>query len=331
MDGVIGVGIIGAGRWGEAHAQIYNCNVQTRIRGVFDPNNSRAEYLAETYGGVAYSSLEDLLADSSIKLVSVVTPEALHVEPVLKAVDAGKAFYVEKPLATTMEDVKTLQDAAAGRIAMGGHLLRFESRYRAIKESIHEYGRVEHMYFRRIRPHQEKETYSRTHTALIMQSHDINIANWYAGTPFKRIVAMEGRYRGEPMADAMSILVEYENGVTATLESGWLIPNDAGYDADDRVSVACAQGSFELRIPGNDFYQYSVGGSQIPNLYYDLEVGDQRYGPLRAALDYAANCVLHGEIAAQNTIEDAAETVLFALTAIRSAKENRFVDRAEMI
>jgi UDP-N-acetylglucosamine 3-dehydrogenase len=325
----IKVGIVGAGRFGEAHAQNYSSMSGVEVAGVFDPDAAKAGKLADTYGGKAFDSLDALLEAPDIRLVSIVTPENAHLEPFLKGVEAGKAVYVEKPLAVSVEDIRTMVDASRGAIALGGHLLRYETRYRHIKEHIPEYGAVYHLYFRRLRALWEMSIYGRTHTALIMQSHDINICNWYAGVPFKRVVALEGHYRGTEVADAMSILVEYENGVTATLESGWLFPDDVGYGADDRCSVACEKGSFDLRIPGVDFYHYGKGGVQFPNPYYDIEVGGKMYGPLRAALDYAVACVAKGEIPQENTIPEAAETVALALAAIQSAQEGRFVARDE--
>ena len=187
MD-IINVGIIGAGRFGEAHAQAYACMAQARVTGVFDPDGDRAAAVAERYGGRVYPSVDELVSAPDIGLVSIATPEAHHVEP------------------------------------------------------------------------------------------------------FRRMIALEGHYRGDNVADGVDLLVEYESGATATIESGWLLPDGAGFGADDRCSVACEQGTFELRIPGVDYIRDAAGGAQAPNPYYNLAIGDTIHGPLRVALEYAVTC-----------------------------------------
>lgn len=324
------VGIVGAGRFGEAHAQHYDCMPGVQIAAIHDLDVEKAKGLGDRFGARACASLADLLDDEGIRLVSIVTPEPAHRESFLAVAGAGRAIYVEKPLATNMDDVNAMMEASRDIIAFGGHLLRFETRYRQIKNMIPEYGRVFHMYLRRMRALWEKAVYSRAHPALIMLAHDFNIGSWYADAPFARVVAMEGRYRGEHAPDTISVLVEYENGVTGCYEAGWPFPDRAGYEADDRCSVACESGSFELRTPGVDFYHYRAGGVEFPNPYYDVEVGGVMYGPLRASLDYAVNCVLRGEQSEENTIAQAAETVAIGVAAIQSAKESRYITRSEV-
>jgi len=327
----IEIGIVGAGVFGEEHAKHFACMPTAEISGIFDPDTAKAERLCGLYGGRACASLAELLGDNEIRLVSIVTPESAHRESFLEAAAAGKAIYLEKPLATTMEDVAVILDASRNVIAFGGHLLRFETRYRQIGESLAEYGRLFHMNFRRMRSLANKVYYHRTHPALILLSHDFNLASWYAGSPFVRVISLEGRYRGEETPDTVSVLVEYENGATGCFEGGWAIPDQAGYDADDRCSVACENGAFELRTPGVDFYQYHADGVQFPNPYYDIKVGGNMYGPLRASLDYAVDCVIRGEQPEENTLEQAAETVTIGLAAIRSAEESRYVSREEIL
>jgi len=324
------VGIVGAGVFGEEHAKHYACMPTVEIGGIYDVDQERAEKLCGLYGGRACSSLAELLDDEEIRLVSIVTPESVHRDSFLAVASAGKAIYLEKPLATTMEDVAAIVDASRDIIAFGGHLLRFETRYRQIRESLPDYGRLFHMNFRRMRSLSNKVYYSRTHPALILLAHDFNLASWYSGSPFTRVVSLEGRYRDEPVPDTVSALVEYENGATGCFEGGWSIPDSAGYDTDDRCSVACENGAFELRTPGVDFYRYHSGGVEFPNPYYDIEVAGTMYGPLRASLDYAVDCVLRGEPPRENTLAQAAETVAIGLAAILSAEESRYVLREEI-
>src|SRR5664280_1562817 len=61
----------------------------------------------------AYDSAGDLLADDTIDVVHVVTPNATHLEFALAAIRAGKHVVCEKPLATSTADAGRLAAAAA--------------------------------------------------------------------------------------------------------------------------------------------------------------------------------------------------------------------------
>jgi len=68
-------------------------------------NQGRADAFAEKHGAqIAYTSVEDVLADSRIDAVYITAPNHLHVEYTKMAANAGKHVLVEKPLSLNMAD-----------------------------------------------------------------------------------------------------------------------------------------------------------------------------------------------------------------------------------
>ena len=86
----IKVGIIGCGKIAQVrHIPEYAANPNTEVYGFYDINLARAEELAKQYGGKAYASYEELLADPEIVAVSVCAANHAHAE--ISIAEIGRA------------------------------------------------------------------------------------------------------------------------------------------------------------------------------------------------------------------------------------------------
>lgn len=116
----IGVGVIGTGFMGAAHAQsflavphIFETALTPRLVAVADINKPAAEAAARRFGfGRATGDWKDVVADPAVELVSITVPNALHADIALAALKAGKHVYCEKPLAATAEAAEAMAAAA---------------------------------------------------------------------------------------------------------------------------------------------------------------------------------------------------------------------------
>lgn len=115
MTQPIGIGLIGAGAFGEFCLAAFSEMPEVRIAAVADLDASRARSLASQYGAAAYGSLDELLADASVEIVALNTPPYLHETQGLAAIAAGKHLFCEKPLALTVGGGAALIEAAEVR------------------------------------------------------------------------------------------------------------------------------------------------------------------------------------------------------------------------
>lgn len=109
----IKVAVFGCGAIAERrHIPEYADNENVELVAFADPIVERAEKMAETYGGKAYSSYEELLANETVDAVSVCTPNYLHAPMAIAAANAGKHVLVEKPMAVSTEEGEQMIEAA---------------------------------------------------------------------------------------------------------------------------------------------------------------------------------------------------------------------------
>lgn len=106
MSRQLGVGLYGAGNIvHDGHAPAVAAGVSTRLAAVCDIDEARARTLADAYGGAnIYTSLDKMLADPSVDIVIMATPNNLHRRDFEACARAGKHVLCEKPLAVTYPD-----------------------------------------------------------------------------------------------------------------------------------------------------------------------------------------------------------------------------------
>jgi predicted dehydrogenase len=125
---------------GYSHARAYMAHPDVQLVAVADIKVENAEALAQYAGaGSSYTSLETLLADQPIDILSVCTWPTLHCEMVLAAIEGGvKMILCEKPMAVSLVEVDRMVEAAeqAGVRLFVNHQRRYEQLYVGARELV---------------------------------------------------------------------------------------------------------------------------------------------------------------------------------------------------
>lgn len=125
---IIRAAIIGCGSYGSQHAEFLSAYEGAHVRAFVDIDASRAEQFREKYGAdYATTEVEKIWADPEIDAVWISTQHDTHAPLAEAAANAGKHFFLEKPLAITMADCDRIVAAVerTGVTAMTGFKLRF--------------------------------------------------------------------------------------------------------------------------------------------------------------------------------------------------------------
>ncbi len=131
-------GILGPGGIAQAFAKDLTFIEGHTIGAVGSRSIANAEKFANTFGGTAYGSYEELVADSSIDAIYVATPHPAHHDNVILALNAGKPVLCEKPFAVNAKQAQAMVDAAAkNKVAlMEAMWARFLPHYAKVREIV---------------------------------------------------------------------------------------------------------------------------------------------------------------------------------------------------
>ncbi|MDX2380397.1 MAG: Gfo/Idh/MocA family oxidoreductase [Acidimicrobiia bacterium] len=248
------VGLIGSGYMGRAHAIAFRT-----AAAVFDlPSPVELELLADANAELAADAARslgfnrstgnwwELVADPTIDIVDITTPNLMHEEMALAAIAAGKHVYCEKPLAPTSAVAKKMADAAdaAGVKTMVGFNY-LKNPVTALAKEIIDSGEIGDVFSFR---GSHAEDYMLDANTLVspwrldprsgdgvvadLGSHAVSLARHLMGpidsvaADCRTIIEERPTARGTPMkvevTDEFDALVRFASGARGTIGASWL-------------------------------------------------------------------------------------------------------------
>ena len=146
---LIEIAVFGAGRIGQVHALNAASNPSARLKYLVDPvAGSQREALAERTGAKAVDA-DTVFADPEIDGIVIASPTDTHAELLLKAVEASKAIFCEKPISLDFRTVEEVSERVmrSGLPCMLGFQRRYDPNFRQIRNRIAggEAGNLEHI------------------------------------------------------------------------------------------------------------------------------------------------------------------------------------------
>ncbi len=230
MRSTIKFGIIGCGRIAERHAE--HVNSLGILVAVCDIVPAKAIKLAGRYGAKSYTSLDELLEnEKDINVVAICSPNGLHAEHAIKALNKGFHVLCEKPMAITVYDCGQMIQAAerANRRLFAIKQNRFNPPVVAVKKAIDEgkLGKINSIQlscFWNRNPDYYANSWKGTMkldggTLFTQFSHFIDLLYWIVGD-VRNVHAYLGNFdhRGIiEFEDTGAVILEFYNGAIGTI------------------------------------------------------------------------------------------------------------------
>ena len=288
----IGFAIIGAGLWGRAHAEVYSTHPSSRLVAICDTDRERAQRTADEFGvGRVYTDYGEMLEDGDVHAVAITTPDFAHARPVVATAAAGKSFIVEKPLATTEDDLRMIEQALASTNVqmMVDYHNRWNPPIAVLKDRIMngELGEIVSGYFRLndvIRVPLEMLGWASQSSILwFLGTHAVDTLRFLFDDEVTRVysVSREGvlKARGVDVPDAYQTILEFSKGAVATLENNWIVPDSHPFINDFKLNVLGTKGMVNVDLSSNNLIElFSESGADHPDVLIKPTVFGRKAG-----------------------------------------------------
>ena len=277
MSNKIKFGLIGCGRIAQRHAE--HINSRGELVAICDVVREKADELGQKYNAKPYYDIEELLIrEKEIDVVSVCSPNGLHAEHAVKALNAGIHVLCEKPMALNAyqcgEMIKAAERTNKRLFAIKQN--RFNPPVEAVKKVLDE-GKLGKVYsiqlscFWNRNPDYYHNSWKGTlkldgGTLYTQFSHFIDLLYWLIGDikDVRAIMANYGHQGIIEFEDTGVVILEFFNGAIGTIN---YTVNSYGKNMEGSLTIFAEKGT--VKIGGqylNELEYQNIEGYKIENL-----------------------------------------------------------------
>jgi scyllo-inositol 2-dehydrogenase (NAD+) len=333
MKSKLNIGLVGVGRMGIAYARYLASRVPgATLFAVSDVRADAAESVRAQFGAAkAYTDFNDLINDSSVDAIVVMTPTKLHQVVVLAAARAGKPIFCEKPLSLSIDDAKLMQEAVAksGVFFQLGFMRRFDAGYAAARKKIDAGAIGKPCVFKSTSKDKERPSvdYLRPENSgglfIDMGIHDFDLARWFMGE-----VASVYSTGGVLAYPEMNGIGDWDNAITnMRFKNGCIgvvhLSRNGVYGYGIHTEIVGTEGTIQIgydrETPVLLLTKDTISHDTIPGFYERFE---NAY--ITQLQDFVRNLVERRP--PPISIDDGIAAQRIALAATQSAQENRVVE-----
>jgi predicted dehydrogenase len=229
MSEPIVLAVVGAGGWGKNHVRNFASMPGAELRYVCDRSESVRAQREGSYPDVRIvADVEEVLRDDAVRALVIASDAPSHAELAMRALEAGRDVFVEKPLTLSAASSAALCDRAdaANRILMVGHLLLYHPAIDKLRALIDagELGEVLYL------------TSQRTNLGVVRRDenawwslapHDISVANYLLGGSPISVSASGGVFlqKDRGIEDVVFASLTFPSGKLAHIHVSWLDPH----------------------------------------------------------------------------------------------------------
>ena len=325
--------VIGAGWVSGEHIAAFQRNPHVEFKGIASRTREGAEAKARERGLDCriYDTVDQLIADPEIHIVSICSPPNVHAEQVIKCAEAGKHIVIEKPVAMNREDVWRMQEAVrkAGVKTVVSFVLRWNPLFETIKALLAE-GALGNLFYAEcdywhwVGPHYGQYRWSRTKEAggsslLSAGCHAVDALRWFAGEIVEVYGYSAAKWAGSDYEFDPHVVaaVKFANGAIGKVSSSLECRTPYIFNIEllgDQGTLRNNRLFSKKLMPGQTDY------AEIPTILPDS--GDVTHHPFQGQIDHFVDCILQNRESHCN-LDDAVKTMEVCFAIDESAATGR--------
>jgi len=328
------VAIVGAGVWGRTHAFLYKEHPEVELVGICDQNIEKAEKFADEFSiPLVFEDHRSMLDELDFDAVSIVTPDFAHGAIVVDCANARKDILVEKPIATTREDLIRISEAVSEnnvRIMTDLHN-RWSPPFAVAKQMLDdgELGSPVSAYFRLndvlwvatdMLPWSSKSS-----ILWFLGSHSVDTLRWFFGDEVETVYSVSSsgvlKNLGLDTTDIYQTILTFRNGCIASMENSWITPNTNHCVNDIKFNFTGSEGMVNLDLSNNQMIEcFTQNESKHPDVLVNHFVHGKAKGFAYESIRHFIDCLVTGEDFLIK-LDDAINTSLVVLSILESAEK----------
>jgi len=255
---MVNVGLIGCGYWGKNYVNTIRNIPELKLKYIQDLK--KPDFIPENTSFTM--NIEDILDDPEIEGIFIVTPTSTHYKITRRVLEGGKHVLVEKPLTTNSKEAEVLCALAKrkGVVLMTGHIFKYNSAIRYVKERIEEgdLGNLRYIESRRVGLGPIRQDVSVLWDFI---THDIYISRYLVGKPPSRVSCI-GQSHNKKVDDIVSLNMRFQGDIFVSIYANWEHPIKERQIIIGGTKKAIL---FDDVQPTNKVYIYNTGVDYMPS------------------------------------------------------------------
>lgn len=264
---------------GRNHARVFSLLEGVELVAIYDQDKSRAQAVADEFGGVAMDSLDDFA--EAVDAATVAVPTIAHRAVGCELMEKGVHILMEKPIADSLDDARALIETSqkCGKILQVGHIERFNPVMRELEDRLNEPRFIE---AHRLSPFPNRSI--DIGVVLDLMIHDLEIILHLVNSPVASVDAV-GVAVMTSREDIANARIRFENGCVANVTSSRISP-------ERMRKIRVFQGDCYLSL---DYQEQSAGMYRMSDGQIEkVEVNVEKDEPLKLELASFVECAKLG-------------------------------------
>ncbi len=257
------VGVIGGGKFGQIHLQAFHqmeLDGEAKLIALCRRDQQSGAEQCKRYGIAYYADYRQMILDANLDAVSIATPDHLHREMALAAIESGKHVLIEKPMDTTEEGCRAIIRAAEekGVLLQVDFHKRYDPEHQALERAAKQGDMGDLLYgYCWMEDRLEvpvdwlSEWAPSSSPVWFLGVHFYDLVRWIIKSKAKSVNALGHRgflskEYGVDTWDSISVQVEFESGAQFQFQSSWILPREFEAIVNQGLRIIGSRGIWEV-------------------------------------------------------------------------------------